>query len=101
MNSDALKYRAAVMARAIGRKLISASESALRITYVVLVASSQPKVTAAATNALSRPVPARAHRIGVKIAEIILMKRLKRLPFGPSSVGVVPAPSFVWDWMAA
>ena len=41
--------------------------------------SSQPKVTAAARNALSRPVPARAHSSGVKIAEIIAMKRLQQV----------------------
>ena len=56
----------------------------------------QPNVTAAARNAFSRPVPARAHSAGVKIAEIIEMKRLKRLPWGPASVAEPspPAPNF-------
>ena len=63
---------------------------------MVVVASSQPKVTAAARNAFSRPVPASAQSSGVKIAEIIAMKRLKRLPLGrlaPPSRSRMP-PSF-------
>ena len=60
--------------------------------YVELSVSIQPNWAEAAMNAFSNPVPASAQISGVKMAEIILMKRLRRLPLGASSAGSEASP---------